>query len=249
MRDARAIHDRIRFQLRESLRRPRMWHPETQDQAVAWFAQLQMLAWIDERDGAVARERGRPVAGGRALPDEVDGVAAALRKALPDEPGVVWEAASVWAEIAWRLGYLELERSMQPAELTSLLGGVHDFWLRRDHTSTSLLAELGPPALLIGGLALEDRPTAGVLCYASLDRQGPWVCFDFVDDEPHPLLRSVRRSDRPLDDGGLLLTAFGKSRGRHEPVFGDPLAGIPEDWERTFRRSRIHLVTEDERGE
>jgi len=222
-----------------------LFHTGTVDQAVHWYRELKMLAWIDEREGVAEAQRAR-MARDHLLhpPDQVDGAAMALRAALPDVADVEPEAASLWAESCYRAGYLTLERVLTEPELDEALTLVNEFWLRRERDSLMLIDELGTPSFVLGGLLLPGRPTTGVLCYAGPPERG-WLCFDFDGDPPK--LRSVRRTDRPWDDGGLVLTAFGKTLTRQATVVDDAVPAPPEGWEEQLaQRTRgLRLVSDE----
>ncbi len=232
--------------LRQSLQRPRLFHTGSADQAVHWYRQLKLLAWIDERDGVAEAERSR-LARTQLLhpPEQVDGAAMALRRAMPDVSDVEPEAASVWAEAAFRAGYLELDRVLGEPQIDELLGSMGELWLRRERDSLAIIEQFGEPSLVLGGTSMPGRATTGVLVYASNRR---WVCFDF-DGEP-PRLRSVRRLGEPWEAGGLVLTAFGKTLTRRQPVV-EPVPVPPEGWEEELlaKTRRLRLVTEPPEGE
>lgn len=188
---------------------------DTAAQAI-WFAErLEWLGWLHDRAPEVGAARHALIRLEHAHPPEaIDGVAAALRAAMPDVTDVSREAASRWAEVAWRLGFLTLERTLTDDELDRALSVPHELWLRRERGSVEVEDELGEPSFVIGP-HLPGRPTACVFCYAStVDR--PWVCFDFDGDPAR--LRSVRRTDRTWDEGGLTLTAWGAAHTRQERV-------------------------------
>ena len=130
------------------------------------------------------------------------------------------EVASVYAELLWRLGYLDLERQLTGAEWTSAVALASDRYVDHDVRLSEVRADLGEPSLIIEGR---------VLCYVDKDTRR-WAFFDFweapviayvpaegsvsagfrqVNVDADPFLRCVRLP-APTFDGGLLLTVYGK---------------------------------------
>ncbi|MFG1842844.1 hypothetical protein ACGFH8_30960 [Micromonospora sp. NPDC049175] len=100
------------------------------------------------------------------------GVGGAYRNVLP--AGAVRDAtASVYAEIAHRLGWLELDRALSEAEYEQLHADISG-WLSRDRTLPEVIETFGPPSLQIGGTNPYYPKT---LAYTTADRDHDLICF------------------------------------------------------------------------
>ncbi|MEQ4306203.1 hypothetical protein ABNF97_33285 [Plantactinospora sp. B6F1] len=81
--------------------------------------------------------------------------------------------ASVYAEIAHRLGWLELDRVLSEVEFQRLrteIGG----WVTQDRTLPEVIAAFGPPSLWIGGTSPFYSKT---LAYTIVDPDYDLICF------------------------------------------------------------------------
>ncbi|MFC4016617.1 hypothetical protein ACFOW4_01440 [Micromonospora sp. GCM10011542] len=81
--------------------------------------------------------------------------------------------ASVYAEIAHRLGWLELDRALSEAEshhLSTDVGG----WVTQDRTLSEVVETFGPPSLWIGGTNPFYPKT---LAYTAADPDHNLICF------------------------------------------------------------------------
>jgi hypothetical protein len=168
-----------RFQvdrLKNALRRPGMWGGELTIRlfldAVAFADGLEDV-WREEQQAL--RDRGAFNALG------VQGVVAELMPGYDDHPGV---AASVYADIAWRHGWLAVDRTLPDTDLQRLLGD-----RGRDRNLDEVVVAFGAPSVWIGG----TNPRFGkALAYAGADRHRPLVCLHFAStydwhaDSPQP---------------------------------------------------------------
>ena len=99
--------------------------------------------------------------------------------------------ASVYAEIAHRLGWRELDRAQSAAEyqrLSADIGG----WVTQDRTLSEVIETFGPPSLWIGGTKPFFPKT---LAYVTANPDDELMCFHlwnaFADTAPETGLRGV----------------------------------------------------------
>lgn len=162
--------------LNEALRRPGMWGGET---TIRLF--LDAVAFADGLDEVWRQEQ-------QALRDRgafnalgVQGAVAELMPGYRDHGGV---AASVYADIAWRHGWLAVERTLPDADLQRLLDRAD-----QDRNLDEALAEFGSPSVPIGGT---NPRYAKTLAYAGSDHGRPLVClhfasvYDWEGEQPQP---------------------------------------------------------------
>jgi hypothetical protein len=126
------------------------------------------------------------------------------------------EVASIYAEMAYHLGYLNVERTLSDTEYTVLSGQLQQFkkgkWRQSD-----ILARYGKPSLIIGG------SYHSCSCYAPVARNKDWVFFDFV-----------------LDQSGYRDVVRDKSGGRlPEKIEGIPRAEHPDCSDVPLRDVRV----------
>jgi hypothetical protein len=97
--------------------------------------------------------------------------------------------ASVYAEIAHRLGWLELDRALSAAEFQRLNADVGG-WARQDRTLPEVLETFGPPSLWIGGT---NRFYPKTLAYTTAHCGDDLICFHlwnaFANSAPEAGLR------------------------------------------------------------
>lgn len=209
MRSATELRQRWLEELPRVMARPGMWARDGREMETVASTLLRELCFVDERDGDYDEVRTVPAGFGKL---GVHGPFAAL---FGNEPSCAAEVASVFAEQFHRLGYLAVDRLLDPTEWTGVLTGLHERFADRDVCRSEVVAEFGPPSLMI-----DQR----VLCYAPDDPTAGWVVVDCFDQprteyEPgagryrwrrddDPLVRDVRR---PAEDfeRGLILTLFG----------------------------------------
>jgi hypothetical protein len=218
-------------ELAGALEAPGMYACCPPDQASLFVHRLGLLCFLDGRDEDLAAERQRLIRlGVHYPPNHVGGVNDALRLILPDIDQFECEAASVYAEIAWRLGYLALERTLLPEQYTQLVTFIAEGWDRRDWTLAQITNLFGPPSFVVG--------SDYVCCYATDDRTQPWVCFD-LPWRTGDWIRSVRHSIPSLDEG-LRLTPHGRKQSRRAEA--QPAFELGPEW----RRVHLHVVREEE---
>ncbi|MEU4424402.1 hypothetical protein AB0F81_27600 [Actinoplanes sp. NPDC024001] len=85
--------------------------------------------------------------------------------------------ASVYAEIAHRLGWLELDRALSAAEFQRLSAGVEE-WVTHDRTLSELIGTFGRPSVWIGPTSAEHAKT---LAYGAAGGDA-LVCFHVATD-------------------------------------------------------------------
>lgn len=131
-----------RAQVNSVLRRPGMYGASEIAEQLLLEAMAavdgSLARWRAERDGL--HERGAFTA---------TGVVGAYRAVVPE--GARRDAtASVYAEIAHRLGWLDLDRALSRAEFHQFSRDIDD-WVRQDRTLSEVIETFGAPSLLIGG--------------------------------------------------------------------------------------------------
>ncbi len=208
--DAEPSLDEVRSyhldRLNHALRRPGMWGGET---TLRVF--LDAMAFVDGRGAVWQQEQDtlRDRGAFRSL-----GVRGVLAHVLPGyDDGAV---ASVYAEIAWRHGWLIVDRVM-PTEQHRRLCLDAD-WCARDRNLDEVLEELGPPSVRCGGGNIRSSKT---LLYAAADRACGLVSLHFAgtydweapqpQPESPPVLVAVRHGDGPfLDTFAFTPKGFGQ---------------------------------------
>ncbi|MBG6105717.1 hypothetical protein IW249_006131 [Micromonospora vinacea] len=120
-----------------------------------------LTRWQSEFDGLRERDAFAPT-----------GVRGAYSYVLPVE-ALRDATASVYAEIAHRLGWLELDRTLSEAEFEQLSAGIGD-WVSQDRTLSAVIERFGPPSLWIGGPNAYYPKT---LAYATARPEDDLVCF------------------------------------------------------------------------
>lgn len=154
--------------LNQALRRPSMWGQETTIRLfmdeVAFVSGMGEL-WKQDLDEL--RQRGAFTAAA------VSGAFAANLPSYRDHGAAV---ASVYAEIAWRRGWLAVDRCL-PDDEYGRLCAAGDRWSGRDYRLDEIEAELGPPSVLIGG---GNPRYAKTLAYAPTARDRGLICLHFA---------------------------------------------------------------------
>ncbi len=122
------------------------------------------------------------------------------------------EIASVFAEIAHGLGFLQLDRTLTKSEWNDIRRGARQICRERDWHLSQIKERFGSPSLVIGGSWHQ------VHCYASTTDDG-WVFFDYANEwlntKPARLrfedciLRSVRLPT-PQFGRGVVYTQYGR---------------------------------------
>lgn len=146
------------------------------------------------------------------------GVMGAYRHIVPED-AVRDAAASIYAEIAHRFGWLSLDRALPEAEFQQLNADVGG-WVARDRTLSEVIAMFGAPSLWIGPTSCHRAKT---LAYASADPKQTLICFhlaktptEVIEPEPagvsaEPVVLAVRH--RPGEfTGSFTFTPEGRRR-------------------------------------
>jgi hypothetical protein len=81
--------------------------------------------------------------------------------------------ASVYAEIAHRLGWLELDRALSEAEFQRLSRDVGE-WVEQNRTLSEIIGTFGPPSLWIGAT---NPLCSKTLAYTTADPDHDLICF------------------------------------------------------------------------
>ncbi|MFF5075886.1 hypothetical protein ACFY36_02460 [Actinoplanes sp. NPDC000266] len=160
--EARQHH---REQVNAVLRRPGMYGREEMAEQLLLGAMAAVdgssTRWKAEFDGL--RER-------RAF--TATGVQGAYRTVLPAE-SLRDATASLYAGIALRCGWLDLDRALPAAEYQRQAAGI-DEWVTEDRTLSQTLDEFGSPSLWIGGTNPFWPKT---LCYATANADDELICI------------------------------------------------------------------------
>ncbi|HCO24034.1 MAG: hypothetical protein CME31_09460 [Gimesia sp.] len=192
MQSMEAFRNRQLETLPEALKRPVMFGGNTHG-AVLWFyLLLRDLCWIDEREHEWNVFLETDLRGSR-------GVLGQFEYQQFQIPDYIAEIASVYAQVAHKLGYFQPERVLNPAEWKSLQSLLSADFFERDWTQTEIYDRLGPPSC--EHFSSETR----VACYAP-EPAADWIFFDFSQQLPDssdwfetPLLRDIRRKDNRLE--------------------------------------------------
>ncbi|MGC4888981.1 DUF7710 domain-containing protein [Micromonospora sp. DT227] len=156
-----------------------------------------LTRWRAECDGLRERNAFAPT-----------GVVGAYSKVLPAD-ALRDATASVYAEIADRLGWLELDRALSEAEFQQLRTDVGE-WVTQDRTLSELIETFGPPSLWIGGTNPFFPKT---LVYTTADPAHGLICFHLWNAfantpagtglegvHPEPLVLAVRHRSGSFPD-------------------------------------------------
>jgi hypothetical protein len=125
------------------------------------------------------------------------------------------EVASVFAEQFHRLGYLAVDRTLDPADWSDLTAGLHQRFDGRDVRRSEVEATYGTPSLIVGKRVLCYAPGNGTAwaffdCFAEpVRRYEPDVGTYTFEPDLDPLVRCVRQPAKTFE-AGLILTVYGK---------------------------------------
>ncbi|MEV0570352.1 hypothetical protein [Dactylosporangium sp. NPDC050588] len=176
--------------LNQALRRPSMW---------GWEPAIRLLmddvAFVDGTGELWQQEHDDLRVRGAFNSLGVHGAFTAILPGYRDDGAAV---ASVYADIAWRLGWLTVDRTL-PDDEHRQLGAETDRWSGRDRRLDEIVAELGPPSVLFGG---GNPRYAKTLAYAAASGARGLVCLHFASTydwnapqpqpETQPVLVAVR---------------------------------------------------------
>ncbi|MFI6820612.1 hypothetical protein ACIBJE_06600 [Micromonospora sp. NPDC050187] len=183
--------------LNHALRRPGMWARET---TLRLF--LDAVAFVDGIDQVWQAECEQLRARGAFTSLGVPGAFARILPGYHDDGAAV---ASVYADIAWRHGWLTVDRTLSAEDLQRLGDGVAH-WCSRDRNLDEVLAEFGSPSVLLGP---SDARSSKTLVYAA-NRATGLICLHFVgthdrnatkpQSESPPALLAIRHGDGVFAD-------------------------------------------------
>lgn len=178
--------------LNDALRRPQVWGNEL---AITLF--MDAMAFVDGLDEAWRQEQEQLKARGAAGPTGVPPRFAAILPGYHDEGAV----ASVYGDIAWRLGWLTADRTL-PSDGHRRLHDGTVAWSERNRNLDQAVTEFGPPSVWFGGTNARYSKT---LAYAADDRHLGLVHLHFASTydwnapqpqpESPPVLVAVRHGD------------------------------------------------------
>lgn len=187
MRTVAEIRERLLEDLRFTVWRPTMSSGNADASEVLLLRLVDTLCFIDGREDDWAAVRGAFVTGCRWVRGHFE----FQHRPFPD---FVNEVASVYAEVAFRLGYFRPARLLSEAEMDRLAAAVSGTeFLTRDWTESELHAAFGPPSHeVVGGFTTVasygcEAPAAKWVFF-DLARRLPWV----EDWLPVPLVRDFR---------------------------------------------------------
>lgn len=222
MRSVEDIRRRLLETLASAIRNPGMYAGSDAEIDGVLHGLLRDIAFVDERQSDL-----EAVFGGFAQRGYADHGRLCCSLQLVVRPGVAGIAApfcssgeliaSTFAELSFRMGYLELDTS----PVSSGWDRLQD-WLRgarpdKDIRWSDVAGEIGPACLRIGsGRFWTD-------CYCDGDPQHPWVCFDYHDYlvmasngvparweyDRDPILRSIRSTEGRFEEGWFV-TPYGR---------------------------------------
>jgi hypothetical protein len=178
--------------LPHALKRPIMFGGNT-DGAVVWFdLLLRDLCWIDEREHDWDVFQETDLRGNR-------GVLGQFEYQQFRIPVYIAEVASVYAQVAHKLGYFQPERVLNPTEWKDLHSLLSADFFERDWTQTEIYDRLGPPS------SEHYSSETTVACYAP-EPAADWIFFDFsrrLSDSSDwfetPILRDIRRKENRFE--------------------------------------------------
>jgi hypothetical protein len=120
------------------------------------------------------------------------GVMGAYSAILPKD-AVRCAASSVYAEIAHRLGWLELDRALSEAEYQQLSANINR-WVLQDRTLPQVVETFGPPSLWIGGT---NPFYAKTLAYTTADHDHDLICLHLWNAFANGVAETGRRGVHP----------------------------------------------------
>jgi hypothetical protein len=187
MRTVAEIRDRLLEDLRFMVWRPSMRGGNADASEELLLHLLDTLCFIDRREKVWAAARSIFVTGCRWVRGHFEFQHRPF-------PHFVNEVTSVYAEVAFTLGYFTPARLLNDAEMSRLASVCERAEFRcQDWTETELHAQFGPPSHeVVGGLTT-------VACYGSEAPEVKWVFFDLArrlpwEDDwlPVPVVRDFR---------------------------------------------------------
>ncbi|GAA0251857.1 DUF7710 domain-containing protein [Cryptosporangium japonicum] len=193
----REARQHLRTQVNGALRRPGMYGRQETAERLLLDAMAAVDGssprWEAELDGLRKRHA-----------FTATGVEGAYSNVLPAD-GLRDATASLYAAIAHRCGWLDLDRTLAAAEYHRLAADIDD-WVREDRTLSQALDRFGAPSLWVGG---RNPLWPKTLCYATANPDDELICIhvwnsvgnsDADEQEgihPEPVVLAVRH--RPGD--------------------------------------------------
>jgi hypothetical protein len=207
MRSADNLRERWRKTIRSIMKRPAMFATTGREMEVLILQIMGDLCYLDNRDADYERAcLSLHIYGSQ-------GVCGPFQKVF-NTTHCYAEVAAAYAEIFHQFGYLEV------AEIPDLVwsktfSNMRAWFDGRDLRRSEAQELLGVPSLVID--------EGSVLCYAPIDPVAGWLFVDcpaqsttryqegefITSTDPDPLVRSLRHSGEPFEDG-LTLTLYGK---------------------------------------
>lgn len=239
------VYRHHRQHVNHALRRPGMYGRDETGlrllmEALA-VADGRLADWTAECDGL--RSRGAFTA---------TGVAGAFSTVVPAQVRQT-AAAAVYAQIAHRLGWLDLDHALTAADYHRLADGV-EAWTRQDRTLTEVIDTLGAPSAWIGSSNLLYPKS---LCYTTASAGDDLICFHLDGANPQqadperpgadaePVLLAVGHRSGNFIDSFSYTPAGRRNRPTEEPVTATP----PPIWifhgERARYASAVFTTRED----
>lgn len=227
MRSAKEIKNRLLETIFLSFQRPGMY-ASTSSLDVFYYEKLKLLSFIDNKENEfeIELQRLRDL---EYMPSSMlANVKVSFEVFLPEVEFFSCEIASVYLEVAWRLGYIKLKNTISELQYEKMKNEVqNDEWLSKDYDSTQLYSFYGEPSFICGQKVehSEQKPSWGTWCYV-LDKNNPWIHFDMPIrySRKNMYVRNTRLVET-TQDNGLRLTNYGKtitSRGHYEPFIISP---------------------------
>jgi hypothetical protein len=193
------IRDYLLQQLNSALRRSGMFGGES-----ALRLYLNAIAFVDGCEQLWAEDMIKLQSRGAFVST---GVSGAVELVLGDRAEDVM--ASVYAEIAHRHGWLTLDNTLSRVDYDHLRNRMQS-WCARDRSHSDILADVGPPSMLLGG---SNPLYPKTLAYGTTHIDDPLIFFHLWNgiepgasatwppDHPEPLLLAIRYDGARFIDG------------------------------------------------
>ncbi len=214
MKTAQEIKNKKLNTLKESVIRPRLWVYHQYDLEIHFLNILDDLSYIDEKESDLKmhldnlREKGLTSS---------QNVAGRLQEYFSKVDSFFNEIASIYAEIAYNLGYFKLENLCTSEKWDAIFNNINNFYCNQDRHINDIVTQFGKPSLEIGTI------WSPVHIYACEDNQKGWICFDYWNEDldnfdieidnrfkfrTNPILRNVRLPNEKFKKG-MVYTPYG----------------------------------------
>jgi hypothetical protein len=224
MKTAQEIKNRKLDILKAVVNRPRMSSMTNFGVEEFFRGTLGDIIFIDEREPDLEKEYEKITKKGLFTPQAVTGT---LSNHFQNIEVIINEIASVYAEIAYNLGYLKLEKLLSPEDWNNIYKYFRDKCSNRDRYLEDIINQYGPPSLEIG---VDVQP---VHCYVSENKEHEWIFFDYWNEHlensdnhdtdtykrykysldykyrKNPILRNIRLPSKKFRHG-IVFTPYGK---------------------------------------